>query len=321
MKEYAEFQAVLEAKQRIKDFVYRTPLIRAHAMDQLMGGAEVYLKPECLQITGSFKLRGAANKILSLTPEQRKNGVITTSSGNHGQGVAYAARECGVPAVVCMPTVASPYKVERVRALGAEAVVIGTFNDETEVTAHVIEQERGMAYIHAYNDKYVLAGQGTMGLEILEDLPDVDLIVTPIGGGGMIAGTSLAAKSMSKKVKVYGCEPVFVPRFGESRRQGKPVMLTPEHTTLADGIRTRVARPLNFNMIERYVDELVALKDEDIASAMKIALANTKLTLEPTSAIVFAAGLTGLLPLKKGMKVCFVVSGGNAGAETLREYL
>jgi threonine dehydratase len=281
------------------------------ALDALCNGYEVYVKPENLQITGSFKIRGASNKIRSLN---NPKGLIAVSSGNHAQGVALAARREGLKAIILMPEIASRYKMQKVKDYGAEVIIHGKNNNESEAYSKTLLEETGYEYIPPYYDPLIMAGQGTIGLEIMEDFPLVDAVICPIGGGGHISGISLAVKTKRPETIVIGVEPALVPRFAESRKKGQPVHLQPEKITIADGTRTDHARPMTFANIEKNVDFLLSVTEEEITGIYRKIIINSKLVIEPSSMMVFAAA--HLLPLPKKQKICFVVSGGNIDPET-----
>lgn len=310
---------VREAQKRIEGYVLRTPLLRVPALDEFLG-CEVYLKPENLQHTGSFKLRGATNCILSLGEEEKKKGIVACSSGNHAQGVACAAKRCGIDAVIIMPTNCNPVKLEGVKSFGAKVLLVGTLGSEREAKAQELMESEGRTQVHPYANDFIRAGQGTVGLEILEDEPDMDTVVVPIGGGGLITGISTAVKGIRPDIRVIGMEPAGAPRYSISRKEGRPVALT-HVDTIADGTRTDHAEPENFKAIERLVDSLVAVDDEAIKKAMKIMVSKAKVVAEPSSVMGVAAALSGKLPVKKGEKVCFVLSGGNNDLNQLAEIL
>ena len=312
-------QDVQAAKARLAPYIVRTPLLRIPALDEALG-CEVYLKFEGFQVMGAFKIRGAMNKALSLTPEELAKGLVCASSGNHAQGVACAAQRLGTHAVIVMPTTAPAVKVDGVKSFGGEVELVGTLSSEREARAEQLQQEQGMVNIHPYADPYVAAGQGTMGLEILEDLPDVDAVAVPIGGGGMISGVSTAIKGLAPQVKTIGVEPAGAPRYSVSRAAGKPMELD-KVDTIADGTRTDHANPGNFEMIQARVDELCTVEDEYIRKAMYLLMTKAKITVEPSGAMPVAAALAGKLPVEKGAKVAFVLSGGNVDPKLAAEIL
>lgn len=300
---------VRNAKKRIASHIYRTPLLRQPALDDLLG-CEVYLKHEGLQITGSFKIRGATNKILSLTPEELKRGVAAASSGNHAMGVACAAQRLGVEAVIVMPEDANPTKLKGAAGYGATVLQVGLLSSQREEKVRELCKERGMSEIHPYADPFVAAGQGTIGIELAEDLPGLDAVVVPIGGGGLISGVATAIRGLLPDARVVGVEPAGCPRYTRSRAEGCCVAFD-SVKTIADGTRTNRANPTNFEMIEKLVDDLVPVEDAWIERAMKALAANAKLVVEPSSSMGIGAGLSGDLAHLRGKKVCFVFSGGN----------
>lgn len=312
-------QDVQAAKARISPYIVRTPLLRVPALDEALG-YEVYLKFEGFQVMGAFKIRGAMNKALSLSAEELARGLVCASSGNHAQGVACAAQRLGTRSVIVMPTTAPAVKVEGVKSFGGEIELVGTLSSEREARANELAEKEGMVNIHPYADPYVAAGQGTMGLEILEDLPDVQAVAVPIGGGGMISGVSTAVKGLAPQVKTIGVEPAGAPRYSVSRAAGKPMELS-KVDTIADGTRTDHANPDNFEMIQDKVDELCTVEDPYIRKAMKLLMEKAKITVEPSGAMPVAAALAGVLPVEKGAKVAFVLSGGNVDPKLAAEIL
>lgn len=302
-------QDIQAARNRISPYIVRTPLLRIPALDEALG-CEVYLKFEGFQVMGAFKIRGAMNKALSLSPEELKRGLVCASSGNHAQGVACAAQRLGTRAVIVMPIDANPVKLAGVKSFGGQVELVGTLSSQREARAQQLVAEEGMVNIHPYADPYVAAGQGTIGLEILEDLPDVAAVATPIGGGGLLSGVATAVKGLSPQVRTIGVEPAGAPRYSKSREAGAPVALE-QVDTIADGTRTDHANPANFEMIEARVDALCTVEDGHIRRAMKLLLEKAKLTVEPSGALPVAAALAGALPVRSGEKVVFVLSGGN----------
>jgi len=312
-------QDVQAAKARLEPYIVRTPLLRVPALDEALG-CEVYLKFEGFQVMGAFKIRGAMNKALSLTPEELSRGLVCASSGNHAQGVACAAQRLGTRSVIVMPTTAPAVKMDGVRSFGGVIELVGTLSSQREARANELAEKEGMVNIHPYADPYVAAGQGTMGLEILEDLPDVQAVAVPIGGGGMISGVATAVKGLAPQVKTIGVEPAGAPRYSVSRAAGKPMELD-KVDTIADGTRTDHANPDNFEMIQARVDELYTVEDEFIRKAMYLLMTKAKITVEPSGALPVAAALSGKLPVEKGAKVAFVLSGGNVDPKLAAEIL
>jgi len=282
---------------------------------------QLYLKTENLQPIGSFKLRGAYNKVASLTEKERSRGVITYSSGNHAQGVAYAARAMGVKAVIVMPGNAPAVKREATLALGAEIILVGPASSERQAKAEELAALHGYAIVPPYNDEMIIAGQGTMGLEILEDLPEVGTVIAPVGGGGMLSGIATAIKLSRPSVKVIGAEPELAADAQASLRSGKIVHSSAEDTTrtLADGLRTQSIGALNFEHIRRYVDDIVTVSEAEIRKATRMLAADPKTLAEPSGAVAVAAFLFHRAELPKTAVNVAVISGGNIEAGMLTE--
>jgi threonine dehydratase len=297
------------ARQTIAPLVRRTPLVHSDCLTQHVGSS-VYLKLESLQETGSFKIRGALNKLVSLAPESRERGVITVSSGNHARAVAYAARQFGIHAVVCLSEAVPKNKREAIRELGAEAIVHGQTYDEAAEHASRLQEERGLTMIHPFDDPYVIAGQGTIGLELLEDLPEIDTVVVPLSGGGLLGGIALALKTADAETRAIGVSMERGPAMVESLRAGKVVNIVEEPTiadALAGGIGPNV---YTFDLMQEYVDDTVLVSEEEIAGAMTFALEKHHLVVEGGGAVGIAALLTGKAQ-RLGAHVAVVVSGSN----------
>ncbi len=310
---------IREAQARLRDVALRTGLIQLQLPTN--DNRKLYLKPENQQPIGAFKLRGAYNKIASLSPEERSRGVISYSSGNHAQGVAYAARALGVKAIIVMPNNAPAMKRDATAALGAEIILVGPGSDERMVKAQELAAEHGYAIVPPYDDEKIIAGQGTMGLEILEDLPDVETVIVPVGGGGMISGIATAIKLTEPGVKVIGAEPELAADAQASLKAGKIVQFTAEQVTrtLADGLRTQSIGVINFEHIRQYVDDIVTVSDGDIREAVRQLAADPKTVAEPSGAVAVAAFLfhPDKLP---GTKInVAVISGGNIEPKMLEE--
>ena len=304
-----------DAKKRVSKYTIRTPLLRVAHLDELLG-CKVWLKPENLQQTGSFKLRGALNKLFSLTDEQKKRGIVCASSGNHGQAVAYAAKLLDINAKIVMPVDANPVKVEGVNKYGSEIIFCGTKSSEREAKMREIMEQENRISVHPFEDKHVKAGQGTISLEILEDNFDINYIISPIGGGGLISGISTAAKAVKPNIKIIGVEPTGAPRYGLSRQAKTPISLA-QVETIADGTRSDKANPYNFPIIEKNVDSLVCVNDEQIKQAMKLILSQVKLFVEPSGILGVAAAMCRKIPCTANDEVCFVLSGGNGDLNLL----
>jgi len=317
--------AIRAAALRIAPIAMRTPLVRA-AFPGVSGcgtGREVWLKAESLQPIGAFKIRGAANKILQLTAEQIARGVITYSSGNHAQGVAYAAREVGAKAVIVMPSNAPAIKRAATLALGAEVVDVGVASSERLAVAEELVQKHGYVVIPPYDDEQIIAGQGTCGLEIAEELPDVDLVVSPVSGGGLLSGVSAAVKHLSPKTKVFGIEPELAGDAAESFRDGKIVTWLAELTsrTIADGLRTQSVGVRNFAHIQAFVDGIITVTEAEIRAAMRAIISSTRLVPEPSGAVSTAALLFHGDQLPNYRKAVAIVSGGNVDPALLAQVL
>ena len=316
MIEYRDVQA---AQARIASHIIRTPLLRVPALDEALG-CQVYLKHEGFQAIGAFKIRGALNKALSLSEEELGRGLVCASSGNHAQGVAYAAHKLGAQAVIVMPTNANPVKLAGVQRWGGQVELVGTLSSQREERAAQLVREQGMVEIHPYADPFVAAGQGTLALEVLEDLPDASLIAAPIGGGGLISGIATAVKGAAPQVRTVGVEPAGAPRYTRSRAEGRPVQLESVQT-IADGTRTDHANPDNFAVIQARVDELYTVEDRWIEEAMRLLMTAAKVIAEPSSVLPVAAALCGALPVRPEDKAGFVLSGGNADPALLARLL
>jgi len=301
----------------------RTKLIPSHIHETAgaQDSRQLFLKPENQQPIGSFKLRGAYNKIASLSNHERRRGVITYSSGNHGQGVAYSARALGVKAIIVMPANAPAIKREATQALGAEIILVGPASSERQAKAEELAALHGYAIVPPYNDATIIAGQGTIGLEILEDLPEVETVIAPVGGGGMLSGIATAIKLSRPQVKVIGAEPEFAADAQASLRSGKIVQLAAEEVTrtLADGLRTQSIGPVNFEHIRRYVDDIVTVSESEISEAMSRLSADPRTLAEPSGAVAAAAFLFHSNELPSTKLNVAVISGGNIDPAMLAE--
>jgi len=315
------------AQQGLRGIAARTPLIRYFppATDDAGHGAQtqLWLKPESLQPIGSFKLRGAYNKIASLTEQERERGVVSYSSGNHAQGVAYAARALGVKAVIVMPRNAPKIKVDSTAALGAEIVTVGPASSERLGKAEELAREHGYAIIPPYNDEQIVAGQGTVGLEILSDCPDVDLVLVPVGGGGLISGVSAAIKLSGSRANVIGVEPELANDAQQTFRKGEIVGLSAERvsSTLADGLRTQSIGPVNLQHIRRFVDDIITVTEGEIRAAMQRMISQARIVAEPSGAVSFAAWLFHSKELPESKQAVAIVSGGNVEPQLLAQVL
>jgi threonine dehydratase len=302
-------QDVREAAQRISPYIRHTPLLRERSMDKVLG-CEVYLKPEMLQITGSFKLRGALSKILSLTPDELKKGIITSSSGNHGQACAFAGQMLGIHATVVIPEDAPSIKIENARAMGADVIVWDRNYDKRWKKIGEEVAEHGYIIVHAFEDFTVMAGQGTIGLEIMEDLPDVDTVLVPIGGGGLISGISTALKESKPDVRVIGVQAAASASYYVSRQKGFPSEV-PVRLTVADGLSSRRPGKNPYPIIEKYVDDIVIVEEEEILEAVRLVANHAKLVAEPSACVGIAALAFGRVKTRLDEKVCSVLTSGN----------
>jgi len=310
--------AIQSAQRRIANVAYRTPLYFSPNLSRLTN-AKVYLKLECYQPIRVFKIRGAANKILKLPAKERKRGLVAASSGNHGLAVSYLARKIGVDATIVVPMNAVDEKVQGIEEYGAKVVKHGLFHDERASKALEIQKSTGAVLIHPFDDPDVIAGQGTIGLEICHDLPDVNTVIVPIGGGGLISGISTAIKSLRRAAKVLGVEPEKASSMHQSIKNGKITRLH-DTTSIADGLATREPGLLTFNIVKRNVDEILLVSDEQIERAVFTAMKECHLVIEPSAAAAIAA-LIERAHVKPGEKIAVVVSGGNISLQTLSNIL
>jgi threonine dehydratase len=316
------------AQRRLRGIAARTPLIPYFPPASENGSAEgqrgqLWLKPESLQPIGSFKLRGAYNKIASLTEQERQRGVISYSSGNHAQGVAYAARALSVKAVIVMPRNAPKIKVDSTAALGAEIVTVGPASSERLKKAEDLAREHGYAIVPPYNDEQIIAGQGTVGLEILKDCPNVDLVLVPTGGGGLVSGISAAIKLSNSKARIVGIEPELANDAQRSFRKREIVELPAERvsSTLADGLRTQSVGSINFEHIRHFVNDMITVTEDEIRVAMRRIITNARMVAEPSGAVTFAAWLFHASELPESKQTVVVVSGGNVEPQLLAQVL
>ena len=302
---------IYHAKFILKQVARKTDLIAA---PRLCPGTDLYLKTENLQVTGSFKVRGAYYKISQLSAEERAKGVIACSAGNHAQGVALAATRMGIKSVVCMPDGAPIMKVESTKRLGAEVELVKGTYDDAHDRAVELQEQTGMTFIHPYDDELVIAGQGTIGLEILDQLPDVDAVIVPIGGGGLISGVAFAIKSLRPEVKIYGVQAAGAPSMEHAFHDHKYETLD-SAVTFADGIAVKTPGETTFDMVSQYVDEIVTVSEDEIAAAILALLEVQKTVAEGAGATPVAAFMSGKVDTSK--KTVCVVSGGNVDVTTL----
>ncbi|WP_254279496.1 threonine ammonia-lyase [Haloarcula marina] len=309
------FEDVLAAQDRVAETARHTPLDYSHTFSA-MTGADVHLKLELFQRTGAFKIRGATNRIATLSAEQRENGVVTASAGNHAQGVALAATRIGVDSTIVMPQHAPNSKVKATRSYGGRVVLHGEDYDDAAEKAHEIEREEGRTYVHAFDDDYVMAGQGTIGLEIYEDLPSVDTVVVPIGGGGLISGIATALKGKDEDIRVIGVQAEGASSVVESLRKGHRIEREGVET-IADGIATRTVGERTFEVIKDRVDEVVTVTDSEIAVALTTLLERSKTLAEGAGAVALAALVEGKFDYDEGETIVPALCGGNIDLNTL----
>jgi threonine dehydratase len=304
-----------EVRARIAQHIKRTPLLGSQQLSDRTG-FDVRLKAELFQRVGSYKIRGPLNKFALMPEEQKQRGVVCSSAGNHAQGVALAAKIHGIRAVVCMAENATPAKIAATRGYGAEVVLHGMIWDEANEKAKEIVRTEGLTYVHPFDDEELIAGQGTLGLEIVEDWPEVEAVIVPIGGGGLISGVSMAVKGHNPKIRVIGVESSDGPAMKRSIEAGK--LQTIDCRTIIDGLRVRRVGEINFSVVQRFVDDLVALPDREIFDAMIWIMERCKLVVEGAAAAPVAALLNGLVKLPQGSRVAVVLSGGNLNLDQLR---
>jgi threonine dehydratase len=300
---------VRAAAQRLRGRVHRTPVLRSDALDAA-SGYTVYFKCENLQRAGAFKIRGALNKLLTLSDVERFRGVVAFSSGNHAQGVALAARIVGTSAVICMPTDAPRLKLDATRGYGAQVVLYDRQKEDREAIARKIAADTGRVVVPPYDDYAIMAGQGTAALELLEDVPDLDALLTPVGGGGLIAGCSTVAKALRPAIDVIGVEADTAHDTYLSLKKGERVTIPPP-PTVADGIRLTTPGALTFPVLQKNVKEIALVSDAEILAAVRQLAVNAHIVVEPTGAVPLAAVLSGRLSVPRGAKVGVVLSGGN----------
>ncbi|MBI4629615.1 MAG: threonine/serine dehydratase [Candidatus Rokubacteria bacterium] len=303
------------AARRLLGHIHRTPVISSQSVDDA-SGYRVFLKCESLQRAGSFKIRGALNKLLSLTPAERARGVVAYSSGNHAQGVALAARMTGTSAIICMPRDAPALKLEATRNYGAEIVFYDRQTDDRAALAARLVKETGRVLVPPYDDYAIMAGQGTAALELLQDVPSLDALVTPVGGGGLMAGCSTVAKALVPGLTVVGVEADTANDTALSLARGERVSIPPP-PTIADGIRVTSPGVLTFPILQRHLAGIALVTDEEITGAVRFLALRARVVVEPTGAVGAAAALAGKLPVPRGARVGVVLSGGNIAPDLL----
>ena len=297
---------IFKASVVLKDIVRKTNLVRANG---IAPQCELYIKPENLQNTGSFKLRGSGFKIAMLSEEERKRGVIACSAGNHAQGVALAATKCGISSLICLPDSAPISKIEATKGYGAQVCLVPGCYDDAYQKALQLRDEMGYTFVHPFDDEDVIAGQGTIGLEILNEMDDIDAIIVPIGGGGLISGIAFAIKSLRPGIKVYGVQAAGAPSMYNSIKNGKIERL-PSVSTIADGIAVKEPGVNTFDLISKYVDDIATVTDDEISSAILTLIEKQKMIAEGAGAVSIAAAMFNKFPIE-GKKVVCLVSGGN----------
>ncbi|MGN0455128.1 MAG: threonine ammonia-lyase [Ruminococcus sp.] len=307
---------IYHASYVLKDVIRPTPLVKTSG---ICDDCQVYLKPENLQITGSFKVRGSGYKISQLTEDEKKRGVIACSAGNHAQGVALAATKYGIKSLICLPDGAPISKVEATKGYGAEVCMVPGVYDDAYNEAQRLREEKNYTFIHPFDDENVIAGQGTIGLEIINEMSDVDAVVCSIGGGGLISGVACAIKSLNPNIKVYGVQAEGAPSMYNSIKAGKPLSLD-NVSTVADGIQVKAPGEHTFEYVKKYVDDIVTVSDDEISSAILELIESQKMIAEGAGAAPLAAVMFHKLPVK-GKKVVCVVSGGNIDVTILNRVI
>ena len=305
-----------DARRVLSPVINQTPVLHAPG---LVPDCDFYLKADCLQKTGAFKLRGAYYKIATLSDEEKRRGVIACSAGNHAQGVGFASRDMKIPATICIPAAAPVSKIQATRSYGANVVLVDGVYDDAYAEAVRLRDEQGLTFIHPFDDYRVMAGQGTIGLEILDQLPDVDAVIVPVGGGGLISGVAFAIKSLKPDVKVYGVQAEGAPSMYRSLHEHKYQTLSAA-STFADGIQVKTPGELTYKLCEEYVDDIVTVTEDETAAAILSLMENQKLVAEGAGAVPVAAALFHKLPIE-GKKVVCVVSGGNIDVNILNRVI
>jgi threonine dehydratase len=305
---------VQAARARQQGAIFQSPCARSEILSRMLG-CELYLKLENLQMTGSFKERGALNRLLLLTASERASGVIAASAGNHAQGVAFVAQKLGIAATIVMPRNTPLIKVGSTKAYGAEVILHGAGYDDAADEAARLAAQRGQCLVPPFDDEHVIAGQGTLGLEVLEQVPGLDALVVPVGGGGLASGVGVAVKSLRPAVAVYGAQAASVPSMERALATGRPVRVAPART-LADGVAVREVSARTLEHVRRFVDHVALVDEPEIARAVLVLLELEKTVAEGAGAIAFAAAMSGQLPIA-GQRVVVVVSGGNIDVNVL----
>lgn len=316
MERELNMQEVYRASYVLKPIIRETLLIPSTKVRE---GSQIFIKPENLQVTGSFKVRGASYMVSQLSNEEKERGVIACSAGNHAQGVALSAQKYGIPSIICLPEGAPISKVEATRSYGAEICLVPGVYDDAYNRALQLKEERGMTFVHPFNNPLVIAGQGTIGVEILNELPDVDIIIVPIGGGGLIGGIAYVAKQLNPNIKVYGVQAKGAPSMLESIEHGHIERLSAV-STIADGIAVKEPGDLTYQLCQKYVDGIVTVSDDEVCAAILLLLEQHKMIAEGAGAVSVAAAMFCNLPIEGKKTVC-VVSGGNIDVTTLNRII
>ncbi len=316
MERELNMQEVYRASYVLKPIIRETLLIPSTKVRE---GTQIFIKPENLQVTGSFKVRGASYMVSQLSDEEKERGVIACSAGNHAQGVALSAQKYGIPSIICLPEGAPISKVEATRSYGAEICLVPGVYDDAYNRALQLKEERGMTFVHPFNNPLVIAGQGTIGVEILNELPDVDVIIVPIGGGGLIGGIAYVAKQLNPNIKVYGVQAKGAPSMLESIEHGHIERLSAV-STIADGIAVKEPGDLTYQLCQKYVDGIVTVSDDEVCAAILLLLEQHKMIAEGAGAVSVAAAMFCNLPIEGKKTVC-VVSGGNIDVTTLNRII
>ena len=303
---------IFHASVVLKDIIRPTPLAKAYGIAE---DCKLYLKPECLQKTGSFKLRGSGYKIAMLSEEEKARGVIACSAGNHAQGVALAASKCGISSLICLPDTAPISKVEATKGYGAQVCLVPGVYDDAYNRALELKEERGYTFVHPFDDEYVISGQGTIGLEIMNEMSDVDAVIVPIGGGGLISGVACAIKSISPHVKVYGVQAAGAPSMFNAVNHGHMEALE-KVSTIADGIAVKKPGEITYEMVKNYVDDIALVTEDEIAAAILALIEKQKMIAEGAGAVSVAAAMFHKFPIE-GKKVVSLISGGNIDVTSL----
>ena len=303
---------IFHASVVLKDIIRPTPLAKAYGIAE---DCKLYLKPECLQKTGSFKLRGSGYKIAMLSEEEKARGVIACSAGNHAQGVALAASKCGISSLICLPDTAPISKVEATKGYGAQVCLVPGVYDDAYNRALELKEERGYTFVHPFDDEYVISGQGTIGLEIMNEMSDVDAVIVPIGGGGLISGVACAIKFISPHVKVYGVQAAGAPSMFNAVNHGHMEALE-KVSTIADGIAVKKPGEITYEMVKNYVDDIALVTEDEIAAAILALIEKQKMIAEGAGAVSVAAAMFHKFPIE-GKKVVSLISGGNIDVTSL----